>query len=110
MTITLTVRRTGKTDRTKHESLEAALAELEHALRRTERRATIQAFVREVEPVKQVVARAELRGSGVHAGVDVRGDGSAEAFTGRWSKRVVEQRPGEDAFAALRRVLGPPPA
>lgn len=107
MAFTLTVRRTGATARTKHDSLTEALLAMELALEHTERRETVQAFVREVEPVAQVVARAELRGPrGLRAGVDVRGDGSAEAFTGRWAKRLVEQRPGEDAFAALRRALG----
>ncbi len=52
------------------------------------------------------MARAELRGPGGAAGgIDVRGDGSAEAFVGRWRRQVVEQARGEDAYAALRRVL-----
>ena len=38
----------------------------------------------------------------------MRGDGAAEAFTGRFQRRLVEQQPGEDAYAALRRVLGCP--
>jgi hypothetical protein len=61
---------------------------------------------REIEPVQQVVARGEIAGpGGARGGVDVRGDGSTEAWTGRWRRRVAEQRPGEDAFAALRRAL-----
>ena len=71
------------------------------------RRETEHVFTREFEPVQQVVARAGLRGPrGARGGIDVRGDGSTEAWTGRsWSRALVAQEPGEDAFAALRRVL-----
>ena len=37
--------------------------------------------------------------------IDLRGDGSSEAFRGRWARSLVEQRPGETAVAALRRAL-----
>lgn len=107
---TLTVRRTGRTEKERFETAGQAFAALERALDqlgRTERRGTAKALVREIEPVAQVAARLELAGpGGERGGVDLRGDGSAEAYTGRWRREIVERRRGEDAAAALRRALG----
>jgi hypothetical protein len=49
-----------------------------------------------------VIARLELN---VKAGVDIRGDGSAVAFTGRLRRQEIEQQAGEDVYDALRRIL-----
>ena len=63
-------------------------------------------LIRRLEPVQIVVGRLELTGPGrLRAGIDVRGDGSSEAFTGRLRRQVIEQRPGESAYDALRREL-----
>jgi len=102
------VRHGPKVDKHGADTLDAALAWLEQRARAAAagpRRETVDLRVRRFEPVQQVAARAELRGGGVRAGIDVRGDGSAEAWTGRLRRQVVEPRAGEDAYAALRRVL-----
>ena len=102
------VRQGPKVDKHAADTLDAALAVLEERARAAAagpRRETVDLRVRRFEPVQQVTARAELRGAGVRAGIDVRGDGSAEAWTGRLRRRVVEARAGEDAYAALRRAV-----
>jgi hypothetical protein len=106
----VTIRRRGRSERVRADDLEAALDALERRLRELApeaRRDGERAFVRDVEPVQQVALRGEVAGPrGLRGGVDVRGDGSAEAFTGRIVRRLVAQQPGEDAYAALRRALG----
>lgn len=94
----------------KHEAatLEAALSLLERRAREVAAgpgRKTVDLHVRRYEPAQQVAARAELRGDGVRAGVDVQGDGSAVAWTGRVRRKAIEPRDGEDAYAALRRTV-----
>ena len=64
-------------------------------------------LIRRIEPVQQVTARIQLAGPGrLRAGIDVRGDGSAEAWTGWLRRRVVDQRRGESPYDALSRVAG----
>jgi hypothetical protein len=111
MPYTLTIRRGPKVDRERFTDLAPALAAVEERGRELEREADSQAvggrLIRRIEPVQQVVARLELAGPGrLRAGVDVRGNGSSEAFTGRLRRRLIEQRRGESAYDALRRALG----
>ncbi|MBB4663214.1 hypothetical protein [Conexibacter arvalis] len=109
----LTVRTGPRVERARFDSLDAALDELEQRVAHLSlrpRRETIDVKTRRFSPAEQVVARAELSGPErflprVRAGVDVRGDGSTEAWTGRASRKVVERRDDETATTALRRAL-----
>ena len=61
-------------------------------------------------PAEQVVARIEVAGpekrlASMHAGIDVRGDGSTEPYLGRVRRRALDSGPGEDGVSALRRAL-----
>jgi hypothetical protein len=110
MPYTLTIRQGPKVTRERYAELEEAMGAVEQHGRELERGADARpvggSLIRRIEPVQQVVARLELRGPGrLRAGVDVRGDGSSEAYTGRVRRRLVEQRTGEDAYGALRREL-----
>ncbi len=95
-------------------TLEAALveiefrgAELQHEARGTPVDAKV---LGRYEPAQQVVGRIELAGPGrMRAGIDVRGDTSAQAWTGRFRRRLVEPREGESAYDALRRSVADKP-
>lgn len=74
---------------------------------------TVRAVIRDFEPIEQVIGRIEVgrrraRGFGREwAGIDVRGDGSTEAWAGKASRRLLEPAPGESAVGTLRRhVVG----
>jgi hypothetical protein len=110
---TLVVRTGGRVSRERHPTLGAALGALEVAARAWERAPApppIDLQVRRFEAAQQVVARLEVRGperlmASVRGGVDVRGDGSSEAWAGGSRRRLIEPRAGESPYAALRRAL-----
>ena len=106
----MTVRRTGAVERNRFDDVSAALAEIERVGREAEREVHANpvggTLLRRIEPVQQVAARIELSGPGrLRAGIDVRGDGSSEGFTGKLRRKVIDQRPHESAYDALRRTL-----
>jgi hypothetical protein len=68
-------------------------------------RRTVDLRARTFTPQQQVAGRVELRGPRVAAGVDVRGDGATEAWTGRLRRAVVQQQERETPYDALRRIL-----
>ncbi len=100
-------------ERRRFEELDAALDEAERRgleLARDAPRGSVDVKIKRFEPVQQVAARIELAGPerlapSVRAGVDVRGDGSSEAYLGRIRRQLVDLRGGETAWTALRRVL-----
>jgi hypothetical protein len=96
----------GSVEREKYPTLDEALDALEargRELQRTTRSPTVDTKVLgRFEPEQQVAARLELSGRG---GVDIHGDGSASAFTGRLRRLSVQERDTESAYEALRRVL-----
>jgi hypothetical protein len=104
----LTLRAGPKVERVKADSLDEALDALElhaRATANTERRAAVDVHLRRYEPADQVALRAELRGPGVAAGVDVRGDGSVAAWTGRVRRRELKPVDGESPYEALRTAV-----
>lgn len=106
----LTIRTGARVHKERHDELRAAVAALtargEEIVSTADSRASGGRLMRKFEPVQQVVGRLEVKGRGLKGGVDIRGDGSTEAFTGRVGRSLVDQRPGESAFDALARELG----
>jgi hypothetical protein len=104
----ITVRNGPKVEKLRAEALEEALDVVEREARvlsNGPRRRTVSLRAREFTPQQQVAGRVELTGPRVRAGIDVRGDGAAEAWTGRVRRRVIEQEGRETPYDALRRVV-----
>jgi hypothetical protein len=107
------VRAGSRVERTRFDALEPALTELETRageLARGEHPGAVDLKLAKYSPGQQVVGRLELSGperrlARVHAGVDVRGDGSTEAYLGRVSRRPLEPGDNGSALDALRRAL-----
>jgi hypothetical protein len=107
---TLTTRISGNVEHERFDDLDSALAALErrgHVLQgEADAEAVGGSLMRRYEPEDQVTARLELGGPRrLRVGVDVRGDGTAVPFTGRWIRTPVERASGESAYDALRRII-----
>ena len=109
---TLTIRNGPRVERARFETLPATLDALEQRMDElaATRRDAVDLKYRRFEPVAQVAVRGEVAGPGrvlpaVRAGVDMRGDGSSEAYVGRVRRTLVKQRDGETPYDALRRAL-----
>ena len=109
----LTERAGPKVRRSSFDDVERALDALEsrgRELAQSAPREAVDVRFKRFEPQQRVVARLELAGPerfvpSVRAGVDVRGDGSVQAFRGRVRREVIAEQGGESPYAALRRVL-----
>jgi hypothetical protein len=109
----LTVRAGPRVERSRFDELTDALDAAEQRARELASEApreVVDVKVRRFEPIQQVVARIEVAGPqrllpSARGGVDVRGDGSTEAYVGGIRREVVKQRKGETPYRALRRAL-----
>ncbi|MGI9184224.1 MAG: hypothetical protein ACR2GZ_04545 [Solirubrobacteraceae bacterium] len=109
----LTVRSGPRVAKSAHGDLGAALTALEadaRELAKSAPRPPLNAGLKRFDPAEQVFARLELSGpqrlvASVRAGVDLHGDGSAEAYRGRLRREPIQVHTGESPYAALRRVL-----
>jgi hypothetical protein len=110
---TVTLRHGPGVERIQRETLPAALAAMEariDELAPLARRDAIRVAGRRYEPIGQVALRAELTGPGrplrrPRGGIDVRGDGSMEAYTGHVRRVVLDCDPSESVYGVLGQAL-----
>jgi hypothetical protein len=112
----LTVRSGPRVQRSTFAELPGALAALEARARELAETApgrVVDAKIKRFAPAEQVVARLEVAGPerlvpSVRAGLDVRGDGSVEAYRGRVRRSPIVAARGETPYVALVRELSSP--
>jgi hypothetical protein len=110
---TLTVRDGPRVGHKRFESLPETVDAMERELDElipTAKRRAVQVPGKRFDAARQVAVRAEVAGPGgwlgaARGGVDMRGDGSIEAYTGRLRRRLVELQAGETPYDGLRRAL-----
>ena len=95
-----------RVEKWRHASLDEAVDAIAAQTGGVPRRGTARGIGQEYEPMRQGAGRFEIAGpGGTRGGIDVRGDGSAEAYTGLIRKRLLEPADGETPLDALRRAL-----
>jgi hypothetical protein len=107
------VRRGPSVEKLRCETLPEALDALEERARAAAngpRLDAVDLHVRTFAPADQISARAELKGPQrlrpfIHAGIDVRGDGSLVAWSGGVRREAIAMVGGETAYSALRRAV-----
>lgn len=107
----LTVRSGPRVQQVACRDLDDALAQLEERARELAEAVPQQAVgtkLKRFEPGHQILARLEVAGPqrflpSVRVGLDVRGDGTVQAYSGRVRRQLIEPRRGESPYAALRR-------
>src|SRR5262245_23297779 len=107
------VRRGPHVEKLRCDTLPEALDALEERARAAadgDRLEEVDLRVRRYKPEDQVAARAELMGPQrlrpiIHAGIDVRGDGSVVAWSGGVRREQITMVGGETAYTALRRAV-----
>ena len=96
-----------RVEKSRHASLDDAIDAIAVRTGGVPRRGSAKGLGKEYEPMRQVAGRFELSGpGGARGGIDVRGDASAEAYTGLIRKKPLEPAGSESALEALRRALG----
>ena len=105
---TLSIQQEGSSKTESFPTLDDALDALQAELNSAgpgARKETVKAFVRDFAPSELVAMRLEIRGRGVCGGIDLQGDGSQQAYTGRIRRKAIEPAPGSNAVTALRQAL-----
>jgi hypothetical protein len=109
---TLKVRDGPRIERTRHADLDGAMRALERRVAELEpsaHREDVHLLKRRIEAARLVSVRLEVSGPGrimpaFRGGIDLRGDGSMEAFTGRSRRTLIAQGKRESPLQALRRA------
>jgi hypothetical protein len=109
---TLKIRDGSQIERTGFTDLDKALRALERRLKELEpssHREDVHLLKRKIDASRLVAVRAEVSGPrrimpAFRGGIDLRGDGSMEAFTGRSRRTLIEQGSRESPTQALRRA------
>jgi hypothetical protein len=91
-------------ERVRRDSLDEAMSFVEMKARELggRRAAAVDVLGKRYAPEQRVVARIEVKGPSAKGGLDIRGDGRIEAWTGGFVRRPIE---ADEPLDALRSSL-----